>query len=125
MKQCFVATLAALASCVVLADVPGLEQIMADPDWIGNPPTDAFWSDTGDAVYYRQKRAGSTLEDTYRLSLADTVAEPLRAQYPASSNRTRVYHAARSQVAWLQDGEVFTRSLPAGAVRQLTRTASA
>ncbi|HAN28085.1 MAG TPA: hypothetical protein DCP75_10280, partial [Haliea salexigens] len=67
MKTRLAALLAALGTSAALAGVPDLEQIMADPDWIGNPPTEAYWSDDEQAVYYRQKRLDSTLQDTYRL----------------------------------------------------------
>ena len=52
-----------------------LQQIMADTDWIGNPPTEAYWADDGQSVYYRQKRVGSDLRDLYRLRLAGGTAE--------------------------------------------------
>ena len=33
---------------------------MADPDWIGNPPEDPYWSDDGRSIYYeRQRERGS------------------------------------------------------------------
>src|SRR2546421_7945383 len=47
-----------------------LEQIMADPDWIGNPPEHPYWSADGRTVYYEQKRAGSELRDLVRLDVA-------------------------------------------------------
>ncbi len=126
MKTRLAALLAALGTSAALAGVPDLEQIMADPDWIGNPPTEAYWSDDEQAVYYRQKRLDSTLLDTYRLPLAGGEPERLTLGDAAtSSNRTRVYNPARTRVAWLANGDVFVRSLPAGAIRQLTRTTAA
>src|SRR5256885_11801542 len=47
-----------------------LEQIMADPDWLGNPPEHPYWSADGRTVYYEQKRAGSELRDLVRLDVA-------------------------------------------------------
>ncbi len=32
-----------------------LEQIMADPDWIGRQPSSEYWADDSQAVYYQQK----------------------------------------------------------------------
>src|SRR5438094_197348 len=43
-----------------------LERIMADPDWIGPPVEQPFWSLDGRAVYYDLKRAGSPVRDLYR-----------------------------------------------------------
>ena len=35
-----------------------LEQIMADPDWIGNPPENPYWSDDGGSIYYERRARG-------------------------------------------------------------------
>ena len=32
-----------------------LKQIMADPDWLGTPPRDAYWAEDGSAVYFRSE----------------------------------------------------------------------
>ena len=39
--------------------VPGLEQIMADPDWMARSPRAADWGLDSRAVWYRRKQAGS------------------------------------------------------------------
>jgi hypothetical protein len=62
VSNCCVAALA--------AEEPDLELIMSDPDWIGNEPTGCYWSDFGDAVYYRQKRQGEKFDDLYRVPAA-------------------------------------------------------
>src|SRR5215510_11187741 len=46
-----------------------LEKIMSHPDWIGAPPEDPYWADDGRAVYFERKRAGSEIDDLYRLEL--------------------------------------------------------
>ena len=43
-----------------------LDQAMADPDWIGTPFEAAWWGWNGQ-LYYKQKRLGSPLRDTYQL----------------------------------------------------------
>ena len=57
-----VATALALACApnLLAADLT-LEQAMSDPDWIGPPVEQAFWSADSKAAYYRVKRAGSPL----------------------------------------------------------------
>src|SRR3546814_7554685 len=46
-----------------------LDQVMADPDWIGNPVEAAWWQLDGTAVAYQQKRVGSTIRDRIVLDL--------------------------------------------------------
>src|SRR5476651_96234 len=38
-----------------------LEQIMADPGWIGAPVENAYWAADGKSVYYDIKRSGSPI----------------------------------------------------------------
>ncbi len=42
-----------------------LEQIMADPDWLGNQPEGAYWGPDNRTVYFQQKRQGSELRDLF------------------------------------------------------------
>ena len=55
---------------------PSLELIMSDPDWIGNAPESPWWGEDSASVYYRAKRIGEDIRDTYRVS-SDTAAERL------------------------------------------------
>ena len=47
-----------------------LEKIMADPDWIGPPVRDAYWSTDAKAVYYSLKRIDSPIVDLHRIDPA-------------------------------------------------------
>ena len=101
-----------------------LEQIMADQDWIGNPPEAPYWSDDGRSVYYEREREGigKQRKDLYRVDLASgktTLVEPAqraRADAPGERNRER------TRKVYLVDGDVFVKDLKTGVVRQITRT---
>lgn len=43
-----------------------IEQVMADPDWIGPSVDQAWWQWDGKQVQYLLKRDGSPVRDTYR-----------------------------------------------------------
>src|SRR4051794_23446751 len=104
-----------------------LEQIMADPDWIGNAPEDPYWSDDGRSVYYERERegVGKQRKDLYRIDLATgktTLIEPAqraRADAPGERNRER------TRKVYLVNGDVFLKDLKTGAARQVTRTEEA
>ena len=108
------------------ADPLSLDQIMADPDWIGNEPQNAYFSDDGATVYFEQKRVGESYTDRYRVAAGGgSTAERIDAAAPvASSNASRRFSRDGSLVAWLENGDVFVRRWPDGEVRQLTRTAA-
>src|SRR5882724_3532073 len=103
-----------------------LEQIMADPDWIGNPPERAYWEDDGRAVYYEQKRQGSEMRDLFRLDLATGAA---RIVPPAEKGTVDApggdWSLDRKWKVYARQGDVYLKNAATGAVRQLTRTAEA
>lgn len=104
-----------------------LERIMADPDWIGNPPEDAYWSDDGATVYFSRKAVGSERRELYRQR-----PEPgAQAEQVPDAELAR---AGAAQGAWSLDrrlktfvhrGDVFVKDLGSGELRQLTRTGAA
>ncbi|PJF32812.1 MAG: hypothetical protein CUN57_03935, partial [Phototrophicales bacterium] len=57
-----------------------LEQIMADPDWIGRAPQGIGWSSGQDKVYYRVKAAGHSHFETYSYDLASGQTEKLEGE---------------------------------------------
>jgi dipeptidyl aminopeptidase/acylaminoacyl peptidase len=123
---CVFLALPAVPSWAAEAPPLTLEQIMADPDWIGNPPTDPYWSDDGRAVYYERERdgIGNNPKDLFRVDLATgkaTKIEPAeRGKADAPANDWSRDHKKK---VWARAGDVFFKDLTTGTVRQITRTA--
>ena len=104
-----------------------LEQVMADPDWIGPPVEDAWWRWDGRAVEYQLKREGTGIRDTWRQSidgkgLAVRVNDADRGDLDASGT---VYDRDGRRSAFARNGDIFVRELRSGALQQLTRTSEA
>ncbi|HYX23995.1 MAG TPA: prolyl oligopeptidase family serine peptidase [Thermoanaerobaculia bacterium] len=103
-----------------------LERIMADPDWIGNPPEGSYWADDGRSVYYERERdgEGKNPKDLYRVDLATGQAVKVD---PADRGRQDAPGGDRSRdrkwKVYAREGDVFLKDLTTGAVRQVTRTA--
>ena len=104
-----------------------LEQIMADPDWIGNPPEDPYWADDGRSVYYERQREGigEQKKDLFRVDVSrgkagEAVridpAERGREDAPGERNRQR------TRKVYAFAGDIFVKDLKTGKVRQVTRT---
>ena len=90
IAACAVCVLAAWPGFASLwaAEVPTLELIMSDPDWIGNAPENPWWADDGRSLYYEQKHVGEDFRDLYRMDLADGAVAPVdRAAAPINSGR--------------------------------------
>ncbi len=129
----------ALAACVVLGvgaealaqhrrvgqDTGGitLELIMRDPGWIARSPTGAYWSDDGQAIYYRRQREGSELDDLYRLDLGSGGAVVVPDEELASADaRGGDWDAARERKLFSRGGDLFIKRVGTGEETRLTRT---
>jgi dipeptidyl aminopeptidase/acylaminoacyl peptidase len=99
-----------------------LEKIMGDPDWIGAPVTEPYWSADGHAVYYSLKRQGSPLKDLHRIELAngkDLIVEP---SARANVDSPAVYDRAGARAAFVRNGDIFVRVVAGGKLQQITRS---
>lgn len=124
--QCALLPALLLAASLAFAQAPQpltLDKIMADPDWIGTPVEQAWWSWDGQAALYTRKREGSNTRDLWQLPVAGgaavLVADEARGGLDAHSPS---YDTARSRAAFVRNGDIFVRDLRNGALTQLTRT---
>jgi hypothetical protein len=122
--------LATLPPAVFAQDTPAapataltLQQVMADPDWIGPPVEDAWWAWDGRRVQYARKRDGATIRDTWQQTIdggaAARVDGAARADLDAADP---VYDTQRARMAFVRNGDVFVRDLRSGALTQVTRS---
>ncbi len=131
MKYCWLwISLAAGAGSIGVAAIAApdpqssltLEKIMADPDWIGPPVTDAYWSADGRTVYYSLKRIGSPIVDLHRIDPASGKDEIIEASAMADADARAVYDRNGKRAAFVRNHDVFVRDLSNGRLTQITRT---
>ncbi|HJP98654.1 MAG TPA: prolyl oligopeptidase family serine peptidase [Rhodanobacteraceae bacterium] len=113
---------AASAASHTAASKLTLEQIMADPDWIGPPVEDPYWSIDSRAIYYKLKRKGSPLHDLYRVDASGGAPVRLSDAELATADGPGVFDHAHDRAAFLRHGDVFVRDLATHATRQITRS---
>ena len=100
-----------------------LEKIMADPDWIGAPVQNAYWSTDGHTVYYSLKRAGVPIDDLHRIDLADARDSVVDGAAMAAADAANAkFDAAGTHAAFVRSGDIFVRDLASGRLSQITRT---
>ena len=122
--------LATLPPAVFAQDTPAtpataltLQQVMADPDWIGPPVEDAWWAWDGDRVQYTLKRDGATIRDTWQQAIEGGAAARVDGAARAGLDAPDpVYDAQRARMAFVRNGDVFVRDLRAGTLTQVTRS---
>lgn len=103
-----------------------LDQVMADPDWIGNPVEALWWQLDGSAVLYRQKRPGSTLRDLVSIDLASGEQTRIDAAGQALLEAAKpVFDRDRRRALMVRAGDIVLRELGDGSLRRLTATEAA
>ena len=99
-----------------------LEQIMADPDWIGAAVRDVYWSADGRAIYYSAKRRGSPIVDLHRVDVEGRKDQVIEPAAMADADAPAVYDDAGKRAAFARNGDIFVRGLGQGRLTQITRT---
>jgi len=112
---------------VIHTEYPSLQKIMADPQWIGHPVEQAWWSPGGAMIYYRQQRSDSSLRDVYALDLqsggrAQRLPDAQRANI---NDEQPVFDDEARQALYLRQGDVWLFDRTDGSQRPLTMTAAA
>jgi dipeptidyl aminopeptidase/acylaminoacyl peptidase len=135
MKYCFCAI--SIMACIAASATPSaaaanaapaalsLEKIMADPDWIGPPVRDAYWSADGRAAYYSLKRIGSPIVDLHRVDAATGKDQVVDAAAMENADGPAVYDRAGKHAAFIRNHDIFARDLGTGRLTQITRTPNA
>lgn len=120
-------------ACALLASIAGpagaqseplrLDQVMADPDWIGNPVEALWWQLDGGALVYRQKRVGSTLRDLLSIDLASGAATRADAAGQAALDTAMpVFDREHQRALIVRAGDIVLRDLRDGSSRRLSAT---
>ncbi|NRR30733.1 S9 family peptidase [Oxalobacteraceae bacterium] len=96
---------------------------MAHPDWIGTPVEAAWWGWDSRQVYFKQKRSGSPLRDTFLTGSAPTrlLAD---SELAKADSAAMVYNRDHSRAIVLRNGDLFERDLNSGALTQIVRGSS-
>ncbi len=104
-----------------------MEQIMADPDWLGRQPETAFWAADSQHIYYQRKREGNELRDWFKRPLngTDNGSQVALTDLHAIGAANVVYNQNRSLQAYLFEGNLFVRNMATGQVTQITRSNTA
>ncbi len=94
------------------AAAPELEKIMQDPDWIGPPVEQAWWQLDGRAYFYRVKRSGSDIRETYRVDLDGAEVVVLDAAAESQTDAANpVFDSSRSRALSVRENSLFLRDL--------------
>ncbi|ABV88831.1 S9 family peptidase [Shewanella pealeana] len=99
-----------------------LNQIMANPDWMGLFAQGAYWSDDGQSIYFARQAHGAPTKTYYQQSIDGTAASELALnQLHSADQRRGVLNNDKTRKAYIYQGNLFVKDLNSGKVSQLTR----
>ncbi|RAP56931.1 LpqB family beta-propeller domain-containing protein [Oleiagrimonas sp. MCCC 1A03011] len=113
----------ALTCAPALAARLTVDQIMANPDWIGPAVESPHWSADSQFIYYRLKRKGSDIRDLYRVDPVSGQSVKLDGAQQAQADGAPILNRQHTRAAFLRHGDVFVRDLSTHKLTQVTRTA--
>ncbi|MDT0604821.1 prolyl oligopeptidase family serine peptidase [Thalassotalea sp. W431] len=107
-------------------DAITLEQIMADPDWMGRSPEGMYWGDDSQTILYQQKQLGNPLRDLVKKTL-QTEGNGKKVKLSnmhINADRNAQLNRARTHEVYVYQGNVFLKQLANQFVQQLTYTSA-
>ncbi|MCH1929494.1 prolyl oligopeptidase family serine peptidase [Shewanella sp. A25] len=103
-----------------------LNQIMANPDWMGVFAKEAYWSDDSQSVFFARQPSASPLRSYYQQGINDSRAVELAIdKLHAADQQFGVFDNAKANKAYLYQGNIFVKNLSSGKITQLTRQRNA
>ncbi|MGL5392260.1 MAG: DPP IV N-terminal domain-containing protein, partial [Shewanella sp.] len=103
-----------------------LNQIMANPDWMGIFAQKAYWSDDSQSVLFARQASAAALPNYYQQGIYDNRASELAIdKLHAADQQYGVLDPSKSKKAYLYQGNLFVKQLATGKITQLTRQRSA
>ncbi|GAB3701774.1 prolyl oligopeptidase family serine peptidase [Spirosoma flavus] len=129
-----VATSALAQSTPTITSALTVEMIMQDPkEWIGTSPTNPFWSDDSQTLYFNWNPERAKSDSLYKVTFtrpargnALVPSKPIKVG-PAERNALptapiEAYNRARTQRLFDRQGDLFWIDVKTGRIRQLTNT---
>lgn len=99
-----------------------LNQIMANPDWMGILAKEAYWSDDSQSVLFARQASAAALPSYYQQGIyASSASELAIDKLHAADQQYGVLDPSKSKKAYLYQGNIFVKQLTTGKITQLTR----
>ncbi|MCL1142255.1 S9 family peptidase [Shewanella gaetbuli] len=99
-----------------------LNQIMANPDWMGIFAQGAYWSDDSQAIYFSRQAHQAPTRDYYKQGIQQNTAEKLSLdQLHLADQKNAVLNLDKSKKAYIYQGNLFVKDLTTATIKQITK----
>lgn len=101
-----------------------VEKIMRDPKWIGTSPSNIYWSDDGNTLYFNWNPDNSPADSIYYITLSGH--HPVKATVEQKQNivadNDAVWNKFRTAYTYSKNGDVFFKDAKTGTTRRIVQT---
>ncbi|QIR13625.1 S9 family peptidase [Shewanella aestuarii] len=99
-----------------------LNQIMANPDWMGVFAQNGYWADDGQSIYFSRQAHQAPVRDYYQQDIKQTTAQKLSLeQLHLADQKHAVTNLDKTKKAYIYQGNLFIKHLPDGDIKQITK----
>ena len=104
-----------------------VQQIMRDPAWIGTSPSNTFWSNDGNTLYFQWNPDKAPSDSLWYITLANrTPVKATPAEKQALNNQNNyVYNSAMTAYVTATGNDIFYTDLKTNRTRRITQTVEA
>jgi len=110
--------------CQPKLDTLTVEKIMRDPMWMGTSPSNPFWSEDGNKLYFDWNPEKAPSDSLYFITMQNR--SPQKASVSEKQNllsaNTVVYNLNKTAFTYQEDGDIFYKEIKSGRTQQITHT---
>lgn len=101
-----------------------VDKIMRDPKWIGNSPSNPFWSTDGSILYFDWNPEKAPSDSLYYITLKDRTPRKASVQQKMEivSPRSIRYNSNNTAYVYSKGGDIFYVDVKTGKTKQITQT---
>ena len=98
-------------------------EIMQDPSWIGNLPSNVFWAENSKTVYFDWNPENADADSLYEVNIENAIPHKVPAKLRENlPSQYGSYNNAHTEKVYTKDGDIFLLNIKSGKVLQLTKT---
>ncbi len=101
-----------------------VEKIMRDPKWMGSSPSNPFWSNEDQLLFFSWNPDNKPGDSIYSISLSNKTpvkVDALKSREIAATG-TFIYNSSRTTYIFLRDGDIYLKDLKTNKTKQITQT---
>ena len=101
-----------------------VEKIMRDPRWIGSSPSNIFWGQDGQTLYFNWNPDNAPSDSLYYITAANRTPVKVSVQQKTTPDfqSNYIYNQSRSAFIYAKDGDIFYRDIKTGKTKRIVQT---